>query len=191
MPSLQLFYGFMVCVSNKELCRVDSQHRECCTKSSWSKMEVGRSCGKTTPKSTDADSNNVGSIRRKEDKGKIKVEMGGRTEAHHGPPMVMHRKKQRKMEIEKTEPTNTTTLKTKWKMSEWNFMFKNLTSTVEVLNLCFKPPLKRKCKLTHNESLSNLSPPPRVCPSSKLGAIGLHSFIHSYLPVAFHTPVSL
>ena len=62
-------------------------------------MEVGRPCGKTTPKSMDADTNNVGSIRRKEDKGKTEDEMGGRTEAHRGPPMVTRRNKQRKMEI--------------------------------------------------------------------------------------------
>ena len=62
-------------------------------------MEVGRSCGKTTPKSMGADSNNVGSIQRKENKGKTEDEMGGRTEAYRGPPMVTRRKKQRKMEI--------------------------------------------------------------------------------------------
>ena len=73
-------------VSNKELRRIVN------TESSWSEMEVGRWCGKTTPKSMGADSNNVGSIRRKEDKGKTDDEMGG-------PPMVTRRKKQRKMEI--------------------------------------------------------------------------------------------
>ena len=62
-------------------------------------MEVGRSCGKTISKSMGADSNKVGSIRRKEDKGKSEDEMSGRTEAHRGPPMVTRRKKQRKMEI--------------------------------------------------------------------------------------------
>ena len=80
-------------VSNKEY------RSECPTKSSWSEMEVGRLCGKTSPKSMGADSNNVGSIRMIEDKGKTEDEMGGRTEAHRGPPMATRRKKQRKMEI--------------------------------------------------------------------------------------------